>query len=95
MTPMHGRIADYCLANPLAAGTMGIEELALAAAVSPATVNRFTRALGLDGFADFRALAVADIHRLMTPEEKLEAQAGHRRPTSPSSKILSTPPSST
>ncbi len=77
MTPMHGRIADYCLANPLAAGTMGIEELAVAADVSSATVNRFTRALGLDGFADFRALAVADIHRLMTQEEKLEAQAGH------------------
>lgn len=77
MTPMHGRIADFCLAAPLAAGTMGIEELAVAAAVSTATVNRFTRALGLDGFAEFRALAVADIHRLLSPEEKLEAQAGH------------------
>lgn len=77
MTPMHGRIADFCLANPLAAGTMGLEELAAAAEVSNATVNRFTRALGLDGFSDFRALAVADIHRLMSPEEKLEAQADH------------------
>jgi len=77
MTPKHARIADFCLANPLAAGTMGLEELAEATGVSFATVNRFARALGLEGFADFRALAVADIHRMMSPEEKLKAQAAN------------------
>lgn len=76
---MHRRIADFCLADPVSAGTRGIEDLAAAAGVSVATVTRFTRRLGLDGFSQFRAHAVADIQRLMSPEEKLEAQAGHRR----------------
>jgi DNA-binding MurR/RpiR family transcriptional regulator len=79
MPPMHRRLADHCLTNPLAAGTAGLEDLARAAGVSNATVNRFTRRLGLDGFAEFRAMAIADIHRLMSPEEKLEAQVDHPR----------------
>lgn len=74
LTPTHGRLADHCLAEPLAAGTMGIEELAAAAGVSIATVNRFTRRLGFESHADFRARAVADLHRLMTPDEKLEIE---------------------
>jgi DNA-binding MurR/RpiR family transcriptional regulator len=72
---LHRRIADHCLADPLSAGTRGIEELASAAGVSVATVARFARRLGLDGFASFRAWAIVDIQRLMTPEEKLEARA--------------------
>lgn len=79
LTPTHGRLADFCLANPLAAGTMGIEELASAAGVSNATVNRFTRRIGFDGYAGFRSAAVADIHRLMSPEEKLVAEAEYHR----------------
>lgn len=76
---MHRRIADHCLVDPVSAGTRGIEDLATAAGVSVATVTRFTRRLGLDGFSQFRAHAVADIQRLMSPEQKLAAQAGHRR----------------
>jgi len=79
MTPTQGRLADHCLAHPLAAGTMGIEELAAAADVSIATVSRFTRILGFDSHAEFRSCAVADIKRLMSPEEKLEEEKGSPR----------------
>lgn len=75
LTPQQGRIADYVAGHPVQTATMGIEELAFAAGVSVATVNRFARGLGLDGFAAFRLLAVAGFRRIMSPVEKLEAQA--------------------
>lgn len=74
MTPQHGRVADFIVRHPLQAATMGIEDLAAAAEVSVATINRFVRALGLEGFAHFRSLAVASF-RPLSPVEKLEAQA--------------------
>ena len=74
MTPLHGRVADFVLRHPLQAATMGIEDLAAAAEVSVATINRFVRGLGLEGFSHFRALAVASF-RPLSPVEKLEAQA--------------------
>ncbi|WP_198018826.1 MurR/RpiR family transcriptional regulator [Azorhizobium doebereinerae] len=74
MTPLHGRVADFVTRHPLQAATMGIEDLAGAAEVSVATINRFVRGLGLEGFAQFRALGVASF-RPLSPVEKLEAQA--------------------
>ncbi len=74
MTPLHGRVADFVTRHPLHAATMGIEGLAEAAEVSVATINRFVRALGLEGFAQFRALGLASF-RPLSPVEKLEAQA--------------------
>lgn len=74
MTPLHGRVADFVTRHPLHAATMGIEGLAAAAEVSVATINRFVRALGLEGFAQFRALGLASFKPL-SPVEKLEAQA--------------------
>ncbi len=74
MTPLHGRVADFVTRHPLHAATLGIEGLAEAAEVSVATINRFVRALGLDGFAQFRALGMASF-RPLSPVEKLEAQA--------------------
>ncbi len=74
MTPLHGQVADFVTRHPLHAATMGIEGLAEAAEVSVATINRFVRALGLEGFAQFRALGLASF-RPLSPVEKLEAQA--------------------
>lgn len=74
MTPLHGQVADFVTRHPLHAATMGIEALAEAAEVSVATINRFVRALGLEGFAQFRALGLASF-RPLSPVEKLEAQA--------------------
>src|SRR5262249_45705882 len=38
------------------------------------TVNRFVRALGFDGFAQFRAASVRAFHGTMAPIEKLRGQ---------------------
>ena len=72
----HRQVADYVLAHPFHAATMGIEELAAAAAVSVATINRFARRLGLAGFAQFRAEYLQIYRRTLAPVEKLKELEG-------------------
>ncbi|UEM24497.1 MurR/RpiR family transcriptional regulator (plasmid) [Skermanella mucosa] len=79
MSASHGRLADHILANPLQSATMGIEQLAGAAGVSVATVNRFVRALGLAGYAEFRARSVEAFQQTIGPIEKLRDQEGAPR----------------
>ena len=72
----HRQVADYVLAHPFHAATMGIEELAAAAEVSVATINRFARRLGLAGFAQFRAEYLKLYRRTLAPIEKLKDLEG-------------------
>ncbi|MFV2022429.1 MurR/RpiR family transcriptional regulator [Micromonospora sp. LOL_023] len=48
------RVADQVLADPAGAARATIVELAERSGTSPATVTRFCRALGFDGYADLR-----------------------------------------
>ena len=48
------RVADRVLADPAAAARATIVELAERSGTSPATVTRFCRALGFEGYADLR-----------------------------------------
>src|SRR3954471_13375645 len=48
------RVAEQVLADPARASRATIVELAERSGTSPATVTRFCRALGFDGYADLR-----------------------------------------
>lgn len=48
-------IADFLLRNPVRATAWGIEELALNTQTSTATLSRFARTLGFDGYAALRS----------------------------------------
>lgn len=48
------RVADYVLANLETAAYLRLNEIAMAAGVSDATVNRFCQTLGCEGFKDFK-----------------------------------------
>src|SRR5436189_5349044 len=48
------RVAEQVLADPAGASRATIVELAERSGTSPATVTRFCRALGFDGYADLR-----------------------------------------
>ena len=48
------RVADHVLSDPAAASRATIVELAERSGTSPATVTRFCRALGFEGYADLR-----------------------------------------
>ncbi|GAA1860175.1 MurR/RpiR family transcriptional regulator [Asanoa iriomotensis] len=57
------RVAEQVLADPAAAARATIVELAERSGTSPATVTRFCRALGFDGYADLRLGIAAETGR--------------------------------
>ncbi|MFY1650687.1 MurR/RpiR family transcriptional regulator [Solwaraspora sp. WMMB762] len=57
------RVADQVLTDPAAAARATIVELAERSGTSPATVTRFCRALGFDGYADLRLGIAAETGR--------------------------------
>jgi DNA-binding MurR/RpiR family transcriptional regulator len=70
-------IADFLLRNPVRATAWGIEELAAHVQTSTATLSRFARTVGFDGFASLRsAMADALQHALQPvfhPVDKLRS----------------------
>lgn len=69
------RIADVVTAHPAAPVELTITELADRAGTSPATVTRFCRALGFDGYTQFRVGVASEIGR-GDAEESWQADIG-------------------
>src|SRR5690348_653103 len=57
------RVAEHVLTDPAAASRATIVELAERSGTSPATITRFCRALGFDGYADLRLGIAAETGR--------------------------------
>jgi DNA-binding MurR/RpiR family transcriptional regulator len=74
LSPAHRQIADYVLDYPLRVAAMRAEDLAEIVSVSVPTVNRFARALGFSGYAQFRADLVLGYESALAPVEKLRAK---------------------
>ena len=55
------KVADYVLANEAVCGKISLEKLAARSDVSQPTVVRFVKALGYDGFKEFRYQIIEDI----------------------------------
>jgi DNA-binding MurR/RpiR family transcriptional regulator len=73
LTPIHRRMGDYVLANLFRAATMRIDELASVVGASVATANRFARALGFDGYPQFREALVRGFEATLAPVERLRS----------------------
>jgi DNA-binding MurR/RpiR family transcriptional regulator len=73
LTPIHRRMGDYVLANLFRAATMRIDELANVVGASVATANRFARALGFDGYPQFRESLVRGFEATLAPVERLRS----------------------
>lgn len=63
------KIARLLLSDPTAPLRMSITELASRAGTSPATVTRFCRTLGYDGYVQFRVAVATDVGRTPTRVE--------------------------
>lgn len=74
LTESHRRVADYVLAHPLQVATLPIDELAATVGVSLATANRFARALGFDGYPQFRSALVLGFESTLAPVERLRSK---------------------
>ena len=48
------KVADYVLANEIECGKISLEKLAKRSGVSQPTVMRFVKAMGFEGFKEFR-----------------------------------------
>ena len=79
LTPAHQRMANYVLDNLFRAATMRIDEFATAVDVSVATANRFAKALGFEGYPQFRAELVRGFEATLAPVERLRDELA--RPT--------------
>jgi DNA-binding MurR/RpiR family transcriptional regulator len=60
-------IADFLLRNPVRATAWGIEELAQQTQISTATLSRFARTLGFEGFAALRAAMAEALQSALQP----------------------------
>src|SRR5215510_8335077 len=61
------RVAEWILSDPAGAARSTIVELAERSETSPATVTRFCRALGFDGYADLRLAIAGETGRAALP----------------------------
>jgi DNA-binding MurR/RpiR family transcriptional regulator len=66
-------IADYLLRNPLRISACSIEEVAHRADVSTATLSRFARTLGFEGYAGLRSAIAETLQSVLQPVEKLRS----------------------
>ncbi|SMG60833.1 MurR/RpiR family transcriptional regulator [Paraburkholderia susongensis] len=73
LTPIHRRMGEYVLANLFRAATMRIDELASVVGASVASANRFARALGFDGYPQFREALVRGFEATLAPVERLRS----------------------
>lgn len=71
LSKAHRKTADYVLSNVFRSATMSIDELANAVGISIATANRFARALGYDGYPQFRAELVSGFEAMLAPIDNL------------------------
>lgn len=86
LTQTQRRLADYVLAHRFEAATLAIDELARHAGTSVASANRFARALGYPGWADFRRHWQAELRPQTSALDKLQRQQ-RRRHTSASAHV--------
>ncbi len=75
MLPAEKRIADVLLSHSADISTVSIGELAELSGASKATVTRFCKRLGFEGFRDFRVSAIIDTHKGLSPGKKLAPDA--------------------
>jgi DNA-binding MurR/RpiR family transcriptional regulator len=74
MSKAHRKISDYILTNVFRAATMSIDELAQTIGVSIATANRYARALGFEGYPQFRSELVKGFEASMAPIDNLRSE---------------------
>jgi DNA-binding MurR/RpiR family transcriptional regulator len=64
-------IAEHLLRNPVHGSSLSIEDMAAACGVSTATLSRFARALGHQGYPELRSALAETLQGVLLPVEKL------------------------
>lgn len=77
-------ISDILLRHPVQATSWSIESLAEVASVSPASLSRFARLLGYQGYAALRSDVAATVEAMINPVEKLRGRFDAQPDNAPS-----------
>lgn len=72
MSKSHQKIAEFVLENKLDISFMTLSDFSTEAGVSEATIVRFCRILGFDGFSEFKENIQSDLLKATTPSIKLK-----------------------
>lgn len=70
------KVADYVLANEMECSKISLEKLAKRSGVSQPTVMRFVKALGFEGFKEFRYQIIEDLSQKNHREKETYAMYG-------------------
>ena len=70
------KVADYVLANEIECGKISLEKLAKRSGVSQPTVMRFVKAMGFEGFKEFRYQIIEDLSEKSHREKETYAMYG-------------------
>lgn len=76
-------IADYLLRNPVRVTAWSIEDLAATIGVSTATLSRFARMVGFNGYATLRSAVAETLQSILQPVEKLRTTFDQGRGDAP------------
>lgn len=68
------QLSEFVLRDPVFIATHGIEDVARSTGISPSTISRYVRDLGLSNYAEFRAGVGETVHALIAPIAKLGAR---------------------
>ncbi|MGY3572790.1 MurR/RpiR family transcriptional regulator [Vibrio paucivorans] len=71
LTPSSKRIADYVTANPEQISTFSIAELSQEVNAGDATIIRFCRTLGFNGYQDFKLMLAVEVSNAKTVEPSI------------------------
>lgn len=84
------RAADYLLTHYRNAFALSVQELAREAKVSEATLVRFARSLGFEGYLDLRAALTEEAKQGLLPEDRFAFEEPSRLPTGTLEKVART-----
>lgn len=87
LTGQQKRAADYVLENQRTAFSMSVQELARAADVSEATLVRFARRLGFEGYLELRAALVDEAKKSLLPEDRFAFEERSGEPSGTVAKV--------
>ncbi|WP_232466160.1 MULTISPECIES: MurR/RpiR family transcriptional regulator [unclassified Diaminobutyricimonas] len=80
LTPTEQRIGAYVLADPAAVAGASITQVAAGCDVSVASLARFARTLGFQGYAEFRLAVAVDADRATAGRERFQVGDGEVGP---------------
>jgi DNA-binding MurR/RpiR family transcriptional regulator len=87
LTSQQRRAADYLLSHQRTVFAMSVQELARAADVSEATLVRFARRLGFDGYLELRSALTDEAKRDLLPEDRFAFEEPSAGPAGTAAKV--------